>query len=62
MTHSSPCIGLCKLDVRGVCVGCFRRIDEIADWTRMTELQKERVVAALAQRRLVAGRPDEKIE
>lgn len=62
MTHSSPCIGLCKLDVRGVCVGCFRRIDEIADWTRMTELQKERVVAALAQRRLVAGLPDEKIE
>jgi predicted Fe-S protein YdhL (DUF1289 family) len=55
MTYASPCIGVCKLDAHGVCIGCFRRIEEIAAWTRMTELQRRQVVAALAKRRLAAN-------
>ena len=61
MTDTSPCIGVCKLDAHGVCIGCLRRIEEIAAWTRMTELQRHEVVAALARRRLAAKtRPDAK--
>jgi uncharacterized protein len=57
MTDSSPCIGVCKLDVHGVCIGCLRTIEEIAAWTRMTELQRRQVVAFLVKRRLAASRP-----
>ena len=53
---SSPCVGLCKLDDQGVCVGCFRKIEEIAAWMRLTEFQKRQIVAALAERRLAATR------
>jgi predicted Fe-S protein YdhL (DUF1289 family) len=28
--QDSPCVGVCKLDARDVCVGCGRHIDEIA--------------------------------
>lgn len=31
----SPCISVCKLDKSGVCVGCYRTIDEIRDWYRL---------------------------
>jgi predicted Fe-S protein YdhL (DUF1289 family) len=47
---SSPCIHLCKLDDRGVCIGCFRTMDEIAAWMKMTEFQKLEVIAALRER------------
>jgi predicted Fe-S protein YdhL (DUF1289 family) len=55
MTESSPCIGICKLDAHGVCLGCLRRIEEIAAWKRMTELQRRQAVAALAERRFAAN-------
>ena len=40
----SPCIQVCKLNDCGVCIGCFRTIDEIAGWTEMTESQKRLVI------------------
>jgi len=27
--QASPCVGVCQLDVRNVCIGCGRHIDEI---------------------------------
>jgi len=57
------CIGICKLDEAGVCIGCFRKMEEIAGWMRMTELQKKRQnVAALAERRLAATTMPGRIE
>ena len=50
LSDASPCIHLCKLDEHGVCIGCFRTIQEIADWAGMTESQKKQVIAVLAQR------------
>lgn len=37
----SPCIGLCKLDGRGWCVGCLRSADEIARWLGMSATERE---------------------
>ncbi|HEY5807455.1 MAG TPA: DUF1289 domain-containing protein [Povalibacter sp.] len=47
---SSPCIKVCILDARGVCVGCGRDLDEIANWSRMTP-EQQREVCRVAQER-----------
>ena len=47
---SSPCIKICMLDTRGICVGCGRDLDEIANWSRMTP-EQQREVCRLAQER-----------
>ncbi|MCB1754898.1 MAG: DUF1289 domain-containing protein [Gammaproteobacteria bacterium] len=41
----SPCIGICTLDREtSVCIGCFRNLDEIIDWTAFSEEEKRRVL------------------
>ena len=33
----SPCVSVCTMDpVTGWCHGCFRSLEEIADWARQT--------------------------
>lgn len=54
MKADSPCINICKLDERGVCLGCFRTLDEIARWSRMSEKEKFAVLAELHSRRPIA--------
>ncbi|MGH8193015.1 MAG: DUF1289 domain-containing protein [Woeseiaceae bacterium] len=48
---ASPCINVCTLDGRNVCVGCKRTIQEIIDWSTMTAEQQWKVVNALPDRR-----------
>jgi len=36
----SPCTGVCRLDARGLCIGCLRTGDEIARWSSMSDRQK----------------------
>ena len=52
---ASPCIKVCVLDARQVCVGCGRTIDEIAQWSRLTEEQRRLVVDRAQQRREAAS-------
>jgi predicted Fe-S protein YdhL (DUF1289 family) len=40
----SPCTGVCRLDTRGLCMGCLRTGDEIARWTRMSDAEKIRLM------------------
>ncbi|WP_129777113.1 DUF1289 domain-containing protein [Peristeroidobacter soli] len=47
---ASPCIKVCVLDARQVCIGCGRTIDEIAQWSRLTEEQRREVVDRARQR------------
>jgi predicted Fe-S protein YdhL (DUF1289 family) len=48
----SPCINICKMDsVSGLCIGCFRSIDEISAWSRTDDLHRARILVAVAQRR-----------
>lgn len=48
----SPCIDVCKLDASGrVCIGCFRTLEEIGAWSRLTSAQRAQVVRGLPARR-----------
>ncbi len=48
----SPCIGICQLDpVHGWCKGCYRTIDEIADWSRALPAARRAVIEAAGHRR-----------
>lgn len=46
----SPCINVCRMEA-GVCAGCLRTLDEIARWGNAGEGEKQRILAAVAQRR-----------
>ncbi|RVT81570.1 DUF1289 domain-containing protein [Rhodobacteraceae bacterium CCMM004] len=47
----SPCIKVCVVHpVERICTGCFRSLDEIAAWGRMTPDERRRVMAELPTR------------
>ncbi len=55
----SPCRKQCQLHpIDRVCLGCFRRIEEIADWARFDDVERARIVAELPGRKAAweAGR------
>ena len=48
----SPCINVCRMDeASGLCVGCLRTLDEIAQWAVLDDAGKRAVWAALDGRR-----------
>lgn len=52
----SPCTKICRIDpVRGDCEGCFRTLDEIANWYRVSDQTRRVIVAACESRRVTAG-------
>lgn len=36
----TPCTGVCRLDARGLCVGCLRTGEEIACWSSLDDDRK----------------------
>lgn len=50
-TISSPCVRNCCLDEADVCLGCFRSIEEILQWSAATEQQKQAVVERAVTRK-----------
>ena len=47
----SPCVKLCVVHPEArICVGCFRSIDEIAGWSRLTPEQRTTIMAELPAR------------
>lgn len=51
----SPCINICKMDTgSGLCLGCYRSIDEITLWTRLDEAARRAIVTDLPRRRQAA--------
>lgn len=55
----SPCINVCRMDAAsGLCIGCWRTIDEIAAWSRMDDEGKRAVWQAIALRRQAARQDD----
>ncbi|MDO2947772.1 DUF1289 domain-containing protein [Aeromonas simiae] len=40
----SPCIGVCELNNKGYCKGCFRSRDERFNWQRMSETEQQEVL------------------
>lgn len=56
MSVSTPCIDICKIDpATRLCIGCLRSIDEITQWSRMSEVERRAVMAALPDRRPQPG-------
>jgi predicted Fe-S protein YdhL (DUF1289 family) len=52
----SPCVKVCTLDESGeVCMGCFRTVGEIAQWSQMGDPARARVLEAATARRRSAG-------
>jgi predicted Fe-S protein YdhL (DUF1289 family) len=48
---SSPCIRICLLDAEtGLCEGCGRTREEIAQWFRLSEEERLRIMAELPER------------
>lgn len=49
---ASPCINVCRMDeASGLCLGCFRSLDEIARWSAATPDEKIAILAAVERRR-----------
>jgi hypothetical protein len=49
---ASPCNKVCILDgASGLCIGCFRTIDEIAAWGALDDARRAAIVAELPARR-----------
>lgn len=48
----SPCTGICTLNDRNVCAGCFRSLDEIARWGSSNLFEKSSILARCESRKL----------
>ena len=49
---ASPCTQVCRMDEgTGWCLGCARRLDEIAGWSSAPEAVQRRILALLPERR-----------
>lgn len=46
----SPCVAICVLDDKDICVGCHRSGDEIMCWTQFTDDERRTVLARVAER------------
>ncbi|ABO60165.1 MULTISPECIES: DUF1289 domain-containing protein [Burkholderiaceae] len=48
----SPCIDVCTFDGKTkLCIGCFRTLDEIRAWKKMTDHRRHQVINDRARRR-----------
>ena len=48
---ASPCVKLCVVHPEArICVGCFRTIDEISGWSRLSHEERAAVMAELPAR------------
>ncbi len=51
----SPCVNVCRMnEATGLCVGCHRTLDEIAQWSVLGDEAKRAVWLLLRERRLAA--------
>ncbi|MCM2561244.1 DUF1289 domain-containing protein [Lutimaribacter sp. EGI FJ00015] len=47
----SPCVKICVIHPQErICTGCYRSLDEITQWSRMTPAERRAVMEALPDR------------
>ena len=47
----SPCVRVCVVHPEArICTGCYRTIDEIGRWSKMTSEERREIMAALPDR------------
>ena len=48
----TPCIKVCVVDGEsGLCMGCYRRLNEVAGWSRLSPEQRDEILQELPGRR-----------
>jgi len=48
----TPCIKVCVVDGEsGLCMGCYRKLSEVAGWSKLSDAERETVMAELPDRR-----------
>lgn len=48
----TPCVKVCVVDGEsGLCLGCFRKLSEVAGWASLPEAERDRILAELPGRR-----------
>jgi len=49
---ATPCVKVCIVDGEsGLCLGCYRRLNEVAAWSRLTDAERDAILAELPERR-----------
>ncbi|AXV66173.1 MULTISPECIES: DUF1289 domain-containing protein [Pseudoalteromonas] len=46
----SPCKGICQVNNRGYCKGCYRSRDERFYWNQLSNAEKRKVISLCQQR------------
>ena len=47
----TPCINVCKIAPdTSTCIGCFRTLKEIADWSHLTDEKRQAIMDNLKER------------
>ncbi|MHB8722067.1 MAG: DUF1289 domain-containing protein [Steroidobacteraceae bacterium] len=46
----SPCVDICRLDARGLCIGCRRTIEEIMEWPSASAARRRQILGDLTLR------------
>ena len=48
----SPCINVCSLDKKiGLCLGCYRTLEEIALWAELDDIKKKKIIFQIINRK-----------
>ena len=48
----TPCIKVCVVDGEsGLCLGCYRKLSEVAGWAKLSDEDRARIMAELPSRR-----------
>jgi predicted Fe-S protein YdhL (DUF1289 family) len=48
----TPCIKVCVVDGEsGLCLGCYRKLTEVAGWAKLSDEDRARIMAELPARR-----------
>jgi predicted Fe-S protein YdhL (DUF1289 family) len=47
----SPCVRNCCLDEKDICLGCFRSLAEITQWSTATEIIRREILVNSANRK-----------
>ena len=52
----SPCNGICTLNKKSVCEGCFRTIHEVVRWGYASDKEKEGIMTRAEERAKASGK------
>ena len=48
----TPCVKVCVVDGEsGLCMGCYRKLNEVAGWAKLSDAERETIMGELKGRR-----------